>query len=137
MMGLADQLFFIQSYLRVLTGWGQEAKLLDLFLARFLVAFCAEESCGTCPPCRIGSRAILNLLDRVGSGVAEACDLERLERLCHHVQRTSLCELGRRTASSVITGLENFRDSYESHLSGRGCPTGGCLSVDDRRRLSH
>ncbi len=106
-------------------------------LARFLVAFCAEESCGTCPPCRIGSRAILNLLDRVGSGVAEACDLERLERLCHHVQRTSLCELGRRTASSVITGLENFRDSYESHLSGRGCPTGGCLSVDDRRRLSH
>lgn len=106
-------------------------------LARFLVDFCAEESCGTCPPCRIGTRVILDLLDRVGSGEAEAADLDRLERLCQHVRRTSLCELGRRTSSSVITGLENLRSSYESHLSGRGCPTGSCRPSDDRRRLSH
>lgn len=105
-------------------------------LARFLVAFCAEESCGTCPPCRIGSRAILNLLDRIGSGDAEPAHLEQLERLCRHVHRTSLCELGRRTANSVMTGLETCRGSFESHLSGRGCPTGSCRPADDGR-LSH
>jgi NADH:ubiquinone oxidoreductase subunit F (NADH-binding)/(2Fe-2S) ferredoxin len=95
-------------------------------LARFLVAFCAEESCGTCPPCRIGTRAVLNLLDRISSGEAEASDLHRLDRLCRHLRQTSLCELGRNAAGSVISGLQNFRASYESHLSGRGCPTGAC-----------
>ena len=95
-------------------------------LARFLVAFCAEESCGTCPPCRIGTRAVLNLLDGISSGEAEASDLHRLERLCRHIRRTSLCELGRNAAGSVIAGLRNFRENYESHLSGRGCPTGTC-----------
>ncbi len=105
-------------------------------LARFLAAFCAEESCGTCPPCRIGSRAILNLLDLVGSGEAEAVQLDQLERLCGHVRRTSMCELGRRTSSSVMTGLQRFRASFEDHLSGRGCPTGRCRPDDDPR-LSH
>jgi len=95
-------------------------------LARFLVAFCAEESCGTCPPCRIGTRAVLTLLDRISSGEAEASDLHRLERLCRHIRQTSLCELGRNAAGSVIAGLQNFRTSYESHLSGRGCTTGAC-----------
>jgi len=105
-------------------------------LARYLVAYCAEESCGTCPPCRIGSTAILDLLDRIGSGDAEPAQLEQLERLCRHLRRTSMCELGRRTSSSVITGLRRFRASFERHLSGRGCPTGSCRSADDRR-LSH
>ncbi len=95
-------------------------------LARFLVAFCAEESCGTCPPCRIGTRAVLNLLDRISSGDADASDLDRLDRLCRHIRQTSLCELGRNAAGSVITGLQNFHAGYESHLSGRGCPTGAC-----------
>ena len=95
-------------------------------LARFFVSFCAEESCGTCPPCRIGTRAVLNLLDRIGSGEAETSDLDRLERLCQHIRRTSMCELGRNAVRSVITGLCNFRENYESHLSGRGCPTGNC-----------
>jgi NADH:ubiquinone oxidoreductase subunit F (NADH-binding)/(2Fe-2S) ferredoxin len=95
-------------------------------LARFLVSFCAEESCGTCPPCRIGTSAVLNLLDRISSGEAEASDLDQLERLCLHIRLTSLCELGRNAAGSVIAGLRNFRENYESHLSGRGCPTGTC-----------
>ena len=95
-------------------------------LARFFVAFCAEESCGTCPPCRIGTGAVLNLLDRISSGEAEASDLCRLERLCRHIRRTSLCELGRNAAGTVIAGLRSFRENYESHLSGQGCPTGTC-----------
>lgn len=95
-------------------------------LARFFVAFCAEESCGTCPPCRIGTTVLLNLLDLIGSGAAAADDLVRLERLCQHIRKTSMCELGRNASSSVITGLSNFRDTYESHLSGGGCPTRDC-----------
>jgi len=95
-------------------------------LARYLVSFCAEESCGTCPPCRIGTIAVLNFLDRISSGEAQSSDLHQLERLCLHIRMTSLCELGRNAAGSVITGLRNFRENYESHLSGRGCPTGIC-----------
>jgi NADH-quinone oxidoreductase subunit F len=95
-------------------------------LARYYVAFCAQESCGTCPPCRIGTRVVLNLLDRLSSGQAEASDLDRLERLCRHIRTTSLCELGRNACGSVLTGLCNFRENYEAHLSGGGCPTGAC-----------
>lgn len=95
-------------------------------LARFFVAFCAEESCGTCPPCRIGTGVMLNLLDRISSGEAEVSDLCRLEQLCRHIRRTSLCELGRNAAGSVLASLRNFRENYELHLAGRGCPTGTC-----------
>jgi len=98
-------------------------------LARFFVAFCAEESCGSCPPCRIGTKVLLNLLDLIGSGAAEEDDLHRMERLCHHIRTTSMCELGRNASNSVITGLRNFRDTYESHLSGRGCPIGDCRTA--------
>lgn len=98
-------------------------------LARFFVAFCAEESCGTCPPCRIGTKVLLNILDRIGSGEAKASDLHRLEKLCQHIRRTSMCELGRNASSSVTTGLCNFRDAYEAHLGGQGCPTGECETV--------
>lgn len=95
-------------------------------LARFLVAFCAEESCGTCPPCRIGTSVLLNLLDLIGSGAADGDDLDRLERLCHHISATAMCELGRKASNSVMTGLRNFHATYEAHLAGRGCPTGDC-----------
>ncbi len=95
-------------------------------LARFLVAFCAEESCGSCPPCRIGTKVLLNLLDLIGKGAAAEEDLDRLERLCHHIKKTSMCELGRSAPTSVITSLRTFRCVYESHLAGRGCPTGDC-----------
>jgi len=95
-------------------------------LARYIVAFCAEESCGTCPSCRIGTSALLNILDRISSGEGEGSDLRRLDRLCRHIRRTSLCELGRNAAGTVIAGLGNFREHYESHLSGRGCPAGTC-----------
>jgi len=98
-------------------------------LARFFVAFCAEESCGSCPPCRIGTRVLLNFLDLIGSGAAEEDDLHRMERLCHHIRKTSMCELGRNASSAVITGLRNFRGTYESHLSGLGCPTGECKTA--------
>lgn len=100
-------------------------KSCPIALARFFVATCAEESCGTCPPCRIGTSVVLNLLDRIASGDAEPSDLERLEGLCRHISRTSMCELGRNATRSVVSGLSNHREVYEAHLSG-GCPGGVC-----------
>lgn len=97
-------------------------------LARFLVEFCAEESCGSCPPCRIGTRVVLNLLDRIGSGEGVATDLDQLESLCLHIRRTSMCEVGRNAATSVLTGLRSCRDVYVSHLSGSVCPSATCRS---------
>lgn len=91
-------------------------------LARYLVAAGVRQSCGTCPPCRIGTTVMLNLLDRIDSGAGEASDLERLERLGGHVLRTSLCEVGRGAASSVLASLRHFRPTYELHLCGGDCP---------------
>lgn len=91
-------------------------------LAKFLVGVCAEESCGTCPPCRIGTEVVLSLLERVETGAADGEDLERLERLVRHIQRTSLCEHGRHAARTVLANLGNFRETYEAHLSEGGCP---------------
>lgn len=96
-------------------------------LARFLVATSARESCGTCPPCRIGTTVLLKLLDRVDSGAGEEADLDRLERLAEHIRRTSLCEVGRGVAASVLASLENFRTIYESHISEQHC------SAEDQR----
>ena len=87
-------------------------------LARYLVAACAEQSCGTCPPCRIGTRVVLNLVDRVSSGAGGPGDLETLAGLCHHIRRTSLCEIGRTAPMAVISGLERFRSEWEAHLTG-------------------
>jgi NADH-quinone oxidoreductase subunit F len=101
--------------------------------ARYLVELSAAESCGTCPPCRIGMRVLINLLDRVRSGAGDLSDLHRMERLCHHIRRTSMCELGRNAANPVISGLQHFRQQYEAHVTGGGCSIGECRAspVDD------
>jgi NADH:ubiquinone oxidoreductase subunit F (NADH-binding)/(2Fe-2S) ferredoxin len=97
--------------------------------ARYLVSFCARESCGTCPPCRIGTQVLLNLLDRVMGGTGDVSDVERLERLSAHIRRTSMCELGRNAPNPVISGLQHFRNEYEAHLGRGGCPAGQCSPV--------
>jgi len=91
-------------------------------LARYLVATSARESCGTCPPCRVGTTVMLNLLDRIDSGAGDEGDLDRLERLAGHIRRTSLCEVGRGVSASVLASLQNFRATYESHISEGKCP---------------
>lgn len=91
-------------------------------LARFLVGVCAEQSCGTCSPCRIGTQVMSGLLDRVEEGAADAADVDRLERLAGHIRKTALCEHGRNAARTVLASLGNFRETYEAHLLNGGCP---------------
>ena len=97
-------------------------------VARYFLQFTQNESCGKCTFCRIGTRRMLEILDRIVEGQGRADDLEKLENLADHVRRTSLCGLGRSAPNPVLTTLRYFRDEYEAHLEGR-CPAHQCRAL--------
>jgi NADH-quinone oxidoreductase subunit F len=97
-------------------------------MARFFLRFTQAESCGKCTFCRIGTRRMLEVLDRICEGQAKPADLDRLEELAERVRRTSLCGLGQSAPNPVLTTLRYFRDEYEAHLQGR-CPAGRCRAL--------
>lgn len=97
-------------------------------LARFFLEFTQAESCGQCPPCRIGTKRMLEILTRITEGRGRAEDLELLEELAHGVREGSLCGLGRTAPNPVLTTLRYFPTEYEAHLQGR-CPAGVCQAL--------
>jgi len=99
-------------------------------VARFFLSFTQEESCGKCPPCRLGTARMLEILEAFTDGEADESDLARLERLAEYVSEASLCGLGKTAPSPVQSTLRYFRDEYEAHLEGR-CPTGECFAPDE------
>ncbi|MBI2440448.1 MAG: 4Fe-4S dicluster domain-containing protein [Lentisphaerae bacterium] len=98
-------------------------------LARYFVEFCAKESCGKCPPCRIGTTRMREILERicVGQGVPE--DVARLEELGSQVKKNSLCGLGQTAANPVLTTIRHFRSEYEAHVKDKHCPAGVCRGL--------
>ncbi len=100
-------------------------------VARFFMEFCCDESCGKCPPCRVGTRQMLNLLDKICNGDAELQDLDRLEQLAAVVKDASLCGLGQTAPNPVLTTLKYFRDEYEAHILDRRCPARVCRNLLD------
>jgi NADH-quinone oxidoreductase subunit F len=98
-------------------------------VARFFLEFCCDESCGKCPPCRVGTKQMLNLLEKIcrGEGVIE--DLDRLEALCHIVRDASLCGLGQTAPNPVLTTLKHFRREYEQHIREHRCAAGVCTAL--------
>jgi NADH-quinone oxidoreductase subunit F len=98
-------------------------------VARFFLEFCCDESCGKCPPCRVGTKQMLNLLEKIchGEGVIE--DLDRLEALCHVVRNASLCGLGQTAPNPVLTTLKHFRHEYEQHIREHRCAAGVCTAL--------
>jgi NADH:ubiquinone oxidoreductase subunit F (NADH-binding)/(2Fe-2S) ferredoxin/Pyruvate/2-oxoacid:ferredoxin oxidoreductase delta subunit len=98
-------------------------------LARFFLEFLVDESCGKCPPCRIGLRVMLNLVERITKGEATAADIQTLEDLARHVQRSSLCGLGQTAPNAVLSTLQHFRQEYEAHIEDRRCPAGQCKAL--------
>jgi NADH:ubiquinone oxidoreductase subunit F (NADH-binding) len=94
--------------------------------ARFFMSFSQDESCGECTPCREGSKRLLEILERIttGNGVPE--DLDKLERLCRLLQKSSLCGLGRAAPNPVLSTLQYFRSEYEMHINEKRCPAGQC-----------
>lgn len=97
-------------------------------MARYFLSFTQKESCGKCTFCRIGTRRMLDILDKFCSGKAVAGDLEELEKLAGWTQKGSLCGLGRTAPNPVLTTLRYFRHEYEAHLAGT-CPTGKCMDL--------
>jgi len=97
-------------------------------MARYFLEFTERESCGRCTFCRVGTKRMLEILDRLCTGEGKPGDLDTLEHLADRIRRTSLCALGRTAPNPVITTLRYFRDEYEAHLEGR-CPTGTCRAL--------
>jgi len=98
-------------------------------VARFFLSFVQKESCGKCPFCRIGTKRMLEILERIieGKGVME--DLDKLLALAHQVKEGSLCALGGTAPNPVLTTLKYFRDEYEAHIRDKKCPAKVCTSL--------
>ena len=98
-------------------------------IAKFFLEFTVDESCGKCTPCRIGTRRMLEILEKITKGQATMDDLDKLEELCHHLQTSSLCALGQTAPNPVISTLRYFRDEYIAHIVDKKCPAGVCKDL--------
>jgi len=97
-------------------------------IARYFLAFTQDQSCGRCTPCRVGTRRMLDILDRLCEGQGKKGDIEELEELARYIKKASLCGLGSTAPNPVLTTIEYFRDEYEAHIDGR-CPAGRCKAL--------
>ncbi len=98
-------------------------------IARFFLDFTVDESCGKCTPCRIGTRRMLEILQRITNGQGEDGDIERLETLAYNIKNTALCGLGQTAPNPVISTLRYFRHEYEAHIYEKRCPAGHCQAL--------
>ncbi len=98
-------------------------------LARFFLDFTVDESCGKCPPCRIGTKRMLEILERLVAGKGKDGDIERLEKLALNIKRSSLCGLGQTAPNPVLSTLKYFRNEYEAHIYEKRCPAGECKAM--------
>jgi NAD-dependent dihydropyrimidine dehydrogenase PreA subunit len=98
-------------------------------MAKFFLEFTAEESCGKCPPCRLGTKVMLDLLTDISEGRGKASDIELLQDLSADIINTSLCGLGQTAPNPVLTTIKYFRDEYESHIKEKWCKAGVCREL--------
>ena len=98
-------------------------------IAKFFLQFTMDESCGKCTPCRIGTKRLYEILDKITSGNGELEDLDRLEELCQYIKANSLCGLGQTAPNPVLSTLRFFRDEYVAHIVDKKCPAGVCKSL--------
>lgn len=98
-------------------------------IARFFLEFTVDESCGKCPPCRIGTKRMLEILEKITSGKGEEGDIEKLELLAKNIKESALCGLGQTSPNPVLSTLRYFRDEYEAHVKDKKCPAGVCKSM--------
>ena len=98
-------------------------------IARFFLDFTVDESCGKCTPCRIGTRRMLEILERIVEGKGEEGDIEKLEALAENIKATALCGLGQTAPNPVLSTLKYFRDEYEAHIKEKRCPAHHCQKL--------
>ena len=98
-------------------------------IARFFLDFTVDESCGKCTPCRVGTRRMLEILERIVNGKGEEGDIERLEELANTIKSTALCGLGQTAPNPVLSTLKFFRSEYEAHIREKRCPAHHCRAL--------
>jgi NADH:ubiquinone oxidoreductase subunit F (NADH-binding)/(2Fe-2S) ferredoxin/NAD-dependent dihydropyrimidine dehydrogenase PreA subunit len=98
-------------------------------IAKFFLQFTQSESCGKCVPCRIGTKRLLEILERITSGQGREGDIELLEDLAMDIKATSLCGLGQTAPNPILSTIRYFRDEYESHIFDKKCPAGVCRDL--------
>ncbi len=98
-------------------------------VARFFLEFTVDESCGKCTPCRIGTRRLLEMLNKITEGNGTLEDLDKMEELCHYIANNALCGLGQTAPNPVLSTLKYFRKEYEAHVVDKRCPAGVCKKL--------
>ena len=98
-------------------------------IAKFFLEFTVDESCGKCTPCRIGTKRMYEMLEKITKGQATLEDLDKLEELCYYIKANSLCGLGQTAPNPVLSTLRYFRDEYEAHVVEKRCPAGVCKDL--------
>lgn len=98
-------------------------------IAKFYLEFTVDESCGKCTPCRVGTRRLLQFLDKITSGKGEMEDLEKIDELSRHMQTSSLCALGQTAPNPVLSTMNYFKDEYIAHIKDKTCPAGVCKAL--------
>ncbi len=98
-------------------------------MAKFFLEFTVDESCGKCTPCRVGTRRLLEMLDKVTKGKGTLEDIDRMEELCRYIKDNSLCGLGQTAPNPVLATIKFFRDEYIAHVTEKRCPAGVCKDL--------
>jgi len=98
-------------------------------IAKFFLEFTVDESCGKCPPCRIGTKRMLEILEKITSGKGEEGDIEKLETLANGIKSAALCGLGQTAPNPVLSTLRYFRDEYQEHVKDKKCKAGVCKAM--------
>ena len=98
-------------------------------LAKFYLEFTVDESCGKCTPCRIGTKRMLEILQKICDGKGEDGDLEKLEKLAKNIQKASVCGLGQSAPNPVLSTMKYFADEYKEHIYEKKCRTQECKAM--------
>ena len=98
-------------------------------IAKFFLEFTVDESCGKCTPCRVGTKRLYEMLEKITSGKGTMEDLDRLEELCYYIKANSACGLGQTAPNPVLATLKFFREEYEAHVRDKKCPAGICKDL--------
>ena len=98
-------------------------------IAKFFLQFTVDESCGKCTPCRIGTKRLYEMREKITSGNATMEDLDKMEKLCYYIKNNSLCGLGQTAPNPVLSTLRYFKDEYIAHVKDKRCPAGVCQDL--------
>ena len=110
-----------------LIGMDEDNCMVDI--AKFFLQFTVDESCGKCTPCRIGTKRLYEMLEKITSGNATMEDLDKMEKLCYYIKNNSLCGLGQTAPNPVLSTLRYFKNEYIAHVKDKRCPAGVCQDL--------